>query len=108
MVTEFILSSKQLLYPPVERVIFCYSEEQEAYETLQNQTVIPIKFFKGFNREIYESIPPNSILALDDLFNQVDHSLLTEIVQRGTHHRKLTFILLPPPWNILVILIWVY
>jgi hypothetical protein len=91
-VVNLLLNSQELIHPAPSSIVYCYGEEQCAYEKLKTDSPIPITFYDTFNREIYSSLPRGCVCVLDDLLHSLPEDLLNEVVIRGTHHRDVSLI----------------
>ena len=93
-VNTLIETSQCVLNPPPKFVVICYAENQPAYERIKRTCPVPIKFYKSFNMEIYDCLPRDTLLVLDDVLTDCKDKDLTEIIVRGGHHRGITQVLL--------------
>jgi len=106
--TEWVLklleNRKIMIEPPVEKILYCYGEQQEKLERLSE------KMNKGSNSNIFslhEGLPTREmldrlsaddagkLLILDDLMEDVQQNeLVAELFTRGSHHRNLSVLLI--------------
>lgn len=93
-VAQLLCRARELFNPIPDSVLYCYNDEQEIFQKLKDGCPLPITFQKGFDRASYSSLPENCILVLDDLGHLLESSLLTDITVRGTHHARVTLILI--------------
>ena len=80
--------------PPVDAILFCYSEWQTNYDDLKN--LVP-------NTQFHQGLPPlekleslqNGILVLDDLMEESVHdSKIMNMFIVGSHHRNISVLFL--------------
>src|SRR5712671_6354535 len=92
---RLIEECQTFISPPVEKIIFCYGEDQLLYQKIRSP--IPIEFIAGFNEEIYQSIDGRQrvLLILDDLVlssllgkDKATINTITSIFIRGSHHKN--------------------
>ena len=81
-VSKFIKNIDCLMSPPPERIVWCYSIWQKAYDQIEAefiQGVPDLDYFDG----------RSTILVLDDLMGQ-KLDMVTKFFMRGSHHLNLT------------------
>ena len=92
-IEKLILNSQNLIFPPPKQIVFCYAENQSIYSKLKANSPIPIKFHYGLTEELYETIGSGTLLVVDDLLRTTSKDLLLNIVQRGSHHRGISLVI---------------
>lgn len=93
LVSKLLLNAENVFSPPPEAITYCYGIYQPEYDRLQILSKLPISFHNGFTKEVYETVPDNSIVVIDDLAHEGKTDLLTDAFVKGSHHRNLTLIL---------------
>jgi hypothetical protein len=90
---------ERMIRPAPERIVWVYSEWQNAYDVLAADQNIPkVEFVKGFTDDLYETFDSRhrNVLVLDDqMENAAAHrkgSTITKYFTQGSHHRNLTVI----------------
>lgn len=76
---------------PIGEVVWCYSEWQPAYESIENAHV---RFHQGLLG--LEDFPPQAtarLLIIDDLMSEADQRV-TDLFTKGSHHRNLSILYL--------------
>lgn len=81
---------KRGMFDPLPKHVFVFhGEEQKLYEEFPKGTV----FIKGWDTNKIESIPPDSMVIVDDLMTEVkDCKVLSKMFTKMSHHRLLTVI----------------
>jgi len=86
---KIIFENQQLFEPPPDKIYYCYSEWQPAYEEIRN-ACNNIEFIKGIIdvSEIQSSV--NNLLILDDLMEECgkDDSV-RNLFTKDSHHRNI-------------------
>lgn len=102
--TEFMVQflSHRSLQPFPERIVWVYSEWQDAYDRILNLNLdgTKVQFVKGVDtNELYESISPKvrNLVVLDDQMENEDMhrkggTTLAKFFTQGSHHRNLTIV----------------
>jgi hypothetical protein len=91
-VVNLLLNSQELIHPAPTSIVYCYGEEQSAYEKLKKGSPVPITFYDTFDSAIYQQLPRRCVCVIDDLLHTLPASLLNDAVIRGTHHRDISLI----------------
>ena len=79
----------------IDRVVYCYTEEQPKFFECLKQTVPCIEFHKGLPEEYADGTDRPSIVVLDDLMDEVGKSNdASAAFTRTSHHRNISIILL--------------
>ena len=81
-VSKFIKNRDRLMSPPPERIVWCYSIWQKAYDEIEAEFIQGVPDFDYFDGR-------PAILVLDDLMGQ-DLEKVTKYFTRGSHHLNLT------------------
>ena len=84
-VERFLTTLPDVMVPVPEKIIWCYSEWQSAYEKLNGF----VDFVEGLP-SVWES-GPRRLIIIDDLMNQTDDRV-TELFTKGSHHRNMSVI----------------
>jgi hypothetical protein len=100
--TEFLvklLTKNGGIRPFPRRIIWIYSEWQDAYDRIRKQLPRKIEFVKEFNADLYESLNRNvrNLVVLDDQMENRDihrngGSGIAKFFTQGSHHRNLTVV----------------
>ena len=85
-VSRFLKEISALCHPIPERVVWCYGQYQEMYDTLKN-----VELVQGLPKIDMFDRKQRNLLIVDDLMSQCD-STMTEIFTRGSHHLNLSVI----------------
>lgn len=91
---ELVLNAEKLIYPPPQRIVWCYGEFQSLYDEIMKNNS-KIEFIEGFPEELYNSFSPkvNNLLILDDLMSELGNDKrLPNLFTKGSHHRNLSII----------------
>ena len=65
---KILINHEQMITHPIDRIVYCYSRWQEAFEDLQKS--LPIEFKEGLpDIEDFDS-KKNNLLILDDLMRE--------------------------------------
>jgi len=83
-VAKLVTHAKEMINPPPQRIIWCYSEWQEAYSKLPQ-----VEFHQGLpdTSELQKDKDEAKLVILDDLMSEIVKSpKLTELFTRGCHH----------------------
>jgi len=92
-IEKLILNSQNVISPPPKQIVFCYAENQAIYSKLKINSPVPIKFYYGLTEELYETLGSGTLLVVDDLLRSASKDLLLNIVQRGSHHRGISLVI---------------
>lgn len=90
-VTQLIQHRNTMITVPPEKIWWCYSEYQPAYDKLKND----VTFVKGLVdiSLIRELSPTPQLLILDDLMTELTNDTnLVELFTRGCHHMQVSVI----------------
>jgi GTPase SAR1 family protein len=86
-----LLKNRSKILPPPERIIFCYSIWQPAYDLIMKE--VPNVFFvKGAHDASKIDTSRRTLLILDDLLHDIESKDLADIFIRGCHHCNITVI----------------
>ena len=80
--SKFIKNLDCLMSPPPERIVWCYSIWQEAYDQIEAEFIQGIPDFDYFDGR-------STLLILDDVMGQ-KLEIVTNFFTRGSHHLNLT------------------
>ena len=94
--TQFVtrLLELQLLDPFPSRIVYSYSEWQDAYNKLL-QSIPSIEFLKGFPdrlMDLFSANKTNLLILVDQMSKAGDTKELADLFTKGSHHRNLTII----------------
>lgn len=94
--TKKLLQRKDEVFSkPVDRVIWCYTEQQRQLEDELKSTVPNIEFNKGFPDDFENPEPSKHIvLVLDDMIHLCKQDKMQTIFVRGSHHQNVSCIYL--------------
>ena len=81
-VSKFIKNIDCLMSPPPERIVWCYSIWQKAYDEIEAEFIQGVPYFDYFDGR-------PAILVLDDLMGQ-ELEKVTSYFTQGSHHLNLT------------------
>ena len=85
-VHRLIQHAQEMIYPAIDKIIWCYGEWQESYAKYRN-----IDFREGLSSlKDIDSIG-NKMVVIDDLMQESDKSV-TQLFVKGSHHRNLSVI----------------
>jgi len=91
--TTFILklidNAQTVIEPPPERIVYCYGEYQQSFDTIRN----PVEFHEGLPDVNQFDGRLRTLLILDDLMNEVDDSV-ANIFTKISHHRNVSIVFL--------------
>ena len=91
--TTFILklidNAQTVIEPPPERIVYCYGEYQQSFDTIRN----PVEFREGLPDVNQFDGRLRTLLILDDLMNEVDDSV-ANIFPKISHHRNVSIVFL--------------
>lgn len=93
LVQKILLNLNNLVDQPIDRIVFCYSEWQEKYETIKYMDR-PIEFVQGLVKleDFDNSI--NNLLILDDLMIECKENLdILNLFTVKSHHRNISVFL---------------
>ena len=94
-VSRLIKYRSRMIYPPIERIIWCYSKWQRHYETLKNDVN---QWVKGLDFEKYLKINPqtkkpyNTLVVIDDLQREAQDGSVAALFERGSHHDNISVV----------------
>ena len=88
LVKNLVRASRQLITPPPEKIYWCYSEWQPAYEELLDK----VTFLEGVpDTQLFkEDVKTPKLVILDDLMQNVKKGTLDGIFTKGSHHWNLS------------------
>jgi hypothetical protein len=92
LLADIIKDSEFLIEKPPERIIYCYSEWQKIFETMQQRGV---EFCEGICD--IENLDKNqrNLLIFDDLMDECENSLnVKNLFTKGSHHRNISVFML--------------
>jgi hypothetical protein len=83
---RFVQHAKELMDPPPERIIWCYSEYQDGYNTLGPD----VELMEGIPElQTLKQCPKRKLLILDDFMAELSdkkNSSLVQLFSCGSHH----------------------
>jgi septin family protein len=94
LVSKILLNSESLFDKKIDRVVFCYSVWQQAYE-LFKLLPINVEFVVGLNENFNFSPTKTNILIIDHLFSSAkDSSNIQNLFAVESHHRNISVFLI--------------
>jgi hypothetical protein len=94
LVSKILLNSEILFDKKVDRIVFCYSVWQQAYE-LFKLLPIHVEFVVGLNENFNFSPNKTNILIIDDLFASAkDSSSIQNLFAVESHHKNISVFLI--------------
>ena len=91
-----LADGNKLIEPPIENIIWCYGEYQDAYDHLAS-LVPQIRFFDCYPDDLLQSLDrrQRTLVVIDDLMSESgNNTKVTELFTKGSHHRNLSVILI--------------
>lgn len=82
---QLVENADKMIFPPPEEIIWCYTEEQKAYESLRDR----VNFVEGLPdfQELKNSSETPKLLILDDFMDTMKNDEdLIKLFCRGSHH----------------------
>lgn len=92
---SLLLNSNKIVTPAPDRVVICFTEEQEAYRELVSK--LPhVELIKGLEFDLEEFNPDiNNIIVIDDQMNDaVQSEKIHQLLTKGSHHKSVSVIIL--------------
>ena len=95
-VQSLLTQAQNVIEPPPERIIWCYSQWQPAYTELLN--ILPIiEFVKGIpenlERDSYFDVNKRNLIVIDDqMIEAGNDNRIPNLFTRGSHHRNMSVI----------------
>jgi hypothetical protein len=83
-VFKFIRDIKNLMFPPPERIIYCYGEYQDVFADFPE-----VEFTEGLPRMTDFDGSQRILLIIDDLMHEAGDEV-TKIFTKGSHHRNIS------------------
>ena len=95
-VQTILQQAQNVIYPPPERIVWCYSQWQPAYIVLV-VTIPQIEFVKGIPPDLahdsYFDVDKRSLIVFDDqMIDAGGDKRIVNLFARGSHHRNLSVI----------------
>ena len=91
---KFLKERNQRINPPVDDILFCYSEWHDKYDTLRRE-VPTTQFHKGIPALDTLKSLQNVILVIDDLMEEaVNDQNIMNMFTVGSHHRNISVLFL--------------
>ena len=89
---SLLQQAQNIIEPPLERIIWCYSQWQHAYSELLN-TVPRIEFVKGIPENLeqdsyFDDSIPNLIVIDDQMIKAGNNNRIVNLFTKGSHHRN--------------------
>ena len=91
-IKNLIAKNASVIYPPPDRIIYCYGEYQQCFNEMKN-----VELYSGLDRTVIESLSPNepNLLILDDLMDEIsDDEFVSKLFTKLSHHRNISIILI--------------
>ena len=91
-VRSLLQQASETIYPPPERIVWCYSQWQPAYTEMQH-----IEFVKGIptalEQDSYFDANKRNLIVFDDQMIDASKDMrIVNLFTRGSHHRNLSVI----------------
>ena len=95
-VKSLLQQAQKAIYPPPERIVWCYSQWQPAYSELL-MTIPGIEFVKGIpenlEQDSYFDVNIRNLIAIDDqMIEAGGDNRVVNLFTKGSHHRNLSVI----------------
>ena len=93
LLVDILARANELIDPPPQRIVYCYSAWQEKFETLKKN----IKFVKGLpdTEELISNPYERKLVIFDDMMEETNNNLSVQhLFTRGSHHHNLSIFLL--------------
>ena len=93
---SLLQQASEIIYPPPERVVWCYSQWQPAY-TKMRVAMSPIEFVKGIltalEQDSYFDVSKRNLIVFDDQMTDASkYKRIVNLFTRGSHNRNLSVI----------------
>ena len=85
-VSKLTQCASSLIQPPPEKILWCYSEWQQAYENLRN-----VEFLEGLPQMESLDGSQTTLLIIDDCMGNFDEKL-ADLFTKKSHHKDLSVI----------------
>ena len=88
-----LIASPLIIQPAIQRIVFCFGENQPLYNDIARMSPVPIEFVEGFH------VPENKtgeriLLIIDDLLTECSGKKeIINLFVKGSHHRNISSIL---------------
>ena len=97
-VQKLLEHANEMISPPPQRIIWCYSQWQPAYEQMQH-SVTGIEFVKGIPADLeedgYLNEAVSNLIVVDDQMSETSSDKrVLNLFTKGSHHRNLSVIFL--------------
>jgi hypothetical protein len=93
MCREIIRAADELITPKVQRYLYAYGEYQKFFDSFPPY----VEFHRGIDEDLIsrENLKDeHTLLVIDDLLDEADSTLLSNIFTKFSHHRNITVLLL--------------
>src|SRR5271156_1985849 len=88
LIRDIILRKDEIIYPQIERVIFCYNEDEPPFADELKTKVAGIVFHKGLGIDVPEGNTIPTLIVLDDFMEEASNSKdVCAMCTRGSSHR---------------------
>ena len=94
--TKQLFTSKGIIDPPPDNIIWCYGEYQDGYDHLAS-LVPEIRFVEGIPADLLHSLDrtQRNVIVIDDLMSESSNNTkVSDLFTKGSHHINLSVILI--------------
>jgi GTPase SAR1 family protein len=94
LLEKILINKKTILDKQPQRIVFCYKNNQEAYDVF-NLFDVTVEFIKGIPEDLAFDPKINNILIIDDLMADCkDNQNVADFFTRRSHHENISVIFL--------------
>jgi GTPase SAR1 family protein len=94
LLEKILINKKTILDKQPQRIVFCYKNNQEAYDVF-NLFDVPVEFIKGIPEDLAFDPKINNILIIDDLMADCkDNQNVADFFTRRSDHENISVIFL--------------
>lgn len=98
LINELILRKDQVISKKIERIIYCYCEDEPSFASHVKEQYkgegIQVEFQKGIDVDVVEGNTIPTLVVLDDFMEEIGSSKqVCNMVTRGSHHRSMSLII---------------
>jgi hypothetical protein len=91
LLENILLNREKLINKPIDRIVFCFREDQDSYKSLRNDD---IEFHKGLIDSSIFDPKFNNLLIIDDLMDECkDSKEILKLFTVESHHRNISVFL---------------
>ena len=95
LVKDILLRRYELIYVPIDDILYCYSEFQEGFNKLKS-AIPTIKFHEGLPTSFADPFDRHRLIILDDLMSEVcaNKKIVNSLFTKLSHHHNVSVIYL--------------